>query len=85
LLPIQDALATRTQEHLFVALQLIEELRWDVHVAPLAGAAADPDDRYPAAPREDQLVATVEIDVDRGQQRFGANDLPMAFATRADA
>ena len=60
-----------------VALKLIEELRRNVHVASLTGAAPHRDHRDAAASREDHLVATAEITVD------GADELVAPARGRA--
>src|SRR2546425_7515739 len=61
---IEHALAARAEDHLFVALDLVEELGWDAHAAALADAAAHLDDGDTAAAREDHLVLAPEIAVD---------------------
>ena len=43
--PVQHALAVRAEDHLLVALDLVEELRRNVHAAALAGAVAHLDHR----------------------------------------
>src|SRR5437868_10725998 len=49
LLPINDAVAGGAGLDRLAALQDVVELRRNVHVAALAGAVADADDRQPAA------------------------------------
>src|SRR5439155_21286710 len=57
--PVQHPLAPRAEDHLFVALALVDALGRDAHAAALAGARADLDHGQRAAPqvRDDLLAA----------------------------
>src|SRR3989441_3919808 len=65
---IEHALAARAEDHLCVALDLVEELGWDAHAAALADSAAHLDHCEAAATREDHLVLAPEVAVDRLHQ-----------------
>src|SRR6266849_1134816 len=66
--PEQHALAAGAEDHLLVALDLVEELRRDAYAAALADAAAHFDHGETAAAREDHLVLAPEVAVDRLHQ-----------------
>src|SRR5438034_345547 len=65
---IEHALAARAEDHLCVALDLVEELGWDAHAAALADTAAHLDHCEAAAAREDHLVLAL-AHADRRQLR----------------
>src|SRR5262249_4511398 len=82
-LPVQHALAVRTQDHLLVALDLIVELRRHVHVAPLTGAAAHGHDGDAAATGEDHLVAPSELAVDALDQLVSTTPIALDLCAEA--
>src|SRR5439155_1550859 len=81
--PEEHALAARAEDHLGVALDLVEELGRDAHAAALADAAAHLDHRETAAAREDHLVLAPEIVVDRLRQLRARGTLALAAAVWA--
>src|SRR5438045_6846136 len=81
--PEEHALAARAEDHLGVALDLVEELGRDAHAAALADAAAHLDHRETAAAREDHLVLAPEIAVDRLRQLRARGTLALDLGGQA--
>src|SRR5262249_5914759 len=82
-LPVQHALAVRAEDELLVALDLVVELRRDVHVTALAGAAANRNDGNAAATREDHLVAAPQVGVDRDDQLVASRAIALDVVAEA--
>src|SRR5438034_286275 len=81
--PEEHALAARAEDHLGVALDLVEELGRDAHAAALADAAAHLDHRETAAAREDHLVLAPEIAVDPLRQLRARGTLALDLGGQA--
>src|SRR5207302_11071211 len=81
--PEEHALAARAEDHLCVALDLVEELGWDAHAAALADTAAHLDHCEAAAAREDHLVLAPEVAVDRLHQLRACGALALDLAGEA--
>src|SRR5207237_6346038 len=81
--PEEHALAARAEDHLGVALDLVEELGWDTHAAALADTAAHLDHCEAAAAREDHLVLAPEVAVDRLHQLRARGALALDLAGEA--